>query len=87
MQCTWVLKQKKGIGCPRLSAHLCTRSKFSVSLAMEVLNDVDVSLTINLTTNTSHQVSEDYSVTAINKFHKKRTRQLARQLIDKGKKV
>ena len=47
---------------------------------MEILKDADVSLTVNLTANTSDDVSEECSVT---KQRNKRTR----QFIDKGKKV
>ena len=50
---------------------------------MEILNDVDVSLTVNLTASTLHEVSEDCFVTATNQQQNKRTR----QFIDKEKKV
>ena len=85
MQCTWVLtwvlKQIKGIGCLRLSTHSYTHSKFSVSLVMEVLKDADVSLTVNLTVNTSDKVSKERSVTTTNQQCNKRTR----HFINKGK--
>jgi len=50
---------------------------------MELLTDVDVSLTINLTANISNEVSEDCSAVANHPHRNKRTRQFK----NKGRKV
>ena len=50
---------------------------------MEVLNDVDVDVTVNLTANTSYEVSGESSTIAPNLQRNKRSR----QFLDKVKKV